>query len=596
MAKKEISNLDYTELKENLKDFLRSQDRFSDYDFDAANINVIIDLLTFVTQYNGFYTNMVGSEMFLDSAQLRESVVSRAKHLGYTPRSARSSVATVDVKVLVGTGQTPTLPLTLDRDHTFTTRINGVSYKFTPIQTYVLNSQDENGDYIFRDVEIIEGERLTHRYEVDSSQIKQRFLLPNKNVDESTLTVKVREESTSESFSVYKRHDNITEVDGDDLVYFLQEVEDEYYEVYFGDDVIGKAPVDGNIVEIDYLVSSGEGAEGASTFSVNPKIDDGQFSLLVLPDTVVPAGNFYPAESVESIKRLAPLNYEAQNRAITESDYLAILQSKLPDIEFIRVWGGEENDPPQFGKVFISAKPEDRLFYSTDEKDLIVRNILEPVSTISVEHVFVDPEFIRINISTNVIYDASTTDLLEADIETIVRNSIQAYRDAELKGFDADFRFSRMSEYITHSDPSIHSHLTDITMAFRLYPPLNEPQCYDINFNNQLSTSPGVGKSTVDSTGFFIGGIETFLQDDGNGSLELYRLVNDQRVVVKQDMGTVDYFTGNVFIKDLSPDSLAEGINYIDIVTIPHDEDVLSLRSQIVAIEDEDIDIFVSRL
>ena len=595
MANKKIQDLDYTALKENLKEFLRSQNRFSDYDFDAANISVILDLLTFVTQYNGFYLNMVGSEMFLDSAQLRQSVVSRAKHLGYTPRTARSARAIVDVRVVTTNGPGPALPttLTLNTSTEFTTRVDGVSYKFTPLKTHILTAPNVNGQYIFQNIEIVEGERLTHRYTVDSSQVRQRFLLPNRNIDETTLTVKVRASETSPSFTVYKRHNNITEVDAESLVYFVQEVEDEYLEIFFGDGVIGKAPVDGNVVEIEYVVSSGAEVLGASSFSASSGVDN--YNLAVVTVTEV-ASNYSEAETIESIKLLAPLNYEAQNRAITENDYLAILQSKLPDVEFIRVWGGENNEPPQFGKVFISAKPENRLFYSTEEKGSIVRTILAPVSTISVEHVFVDPDFIRVGISSNVLFNDDATDLQETDIENIVRAAIEDYRETELKGFNADFRFSRLSDYISDSDPSIHSHLTDITMQYRLFPPLNIPQCYDINFNNVLSTNAPTGGSVVNSTPFLIGGILTYLQDDGNGNLELYRIVNDQRVVVKQSMGTVNYSTGEVSIMDLTPNSLPSGINYIDIIVQPKEEDIISLRNQIVIIEDENIEIFVSRL
>jgi hypothetical protein len=600
MAQRKFDKADFDNLVENLITFLKSQKKFEDYNFEASGIRTLIDLLAYNTQYKLFYLNQVSSESFLDTAVLRHSVVSLAKHLGYTPRGARSSRATVNIKVETQSA-TPDPFIILTTDEIFQTSVDGKTYFLSPVKNhiaYFINQPDLSravtGRYEFNEVEIIEGKRLLHSFTVDTSLNRQRFIIPNSGVDETSLFVQVRESESSTVATTYKQHTNLLETDNESLIYFLQEIEDEKFELIFGDGVIGKALEDGNIVEVSYVVSSGDVISNASVFKA-PNGVAGEPGVAVI--TVERATEAEEPESIESIRKLAPLWYESQNRAVTQSDYTTLLAKDIPDLEFLRVWGGENNDPPIYGVVFISAKPKDRLEYSTEEKEIILDTYVRQRNVISIEARFVDPEIIGLSLVTNVRYNSSVTSLQEDDIQAAVLTAIDNFRTTNLQGFDVDFRFSRLVKAIDNADPSILSSLTDIQLKARITPPFNVPTDYTINFNNQLDRGDVLnGVHSISSTGFLVGGIETFIQDDGKGNLEYYRIVNEERVVFKQNVGIVDYTNGLVCLTDLSVQSLPDGRTYLDIFAVPADEDVLAERNQIVVLEDEDIQVFVEKV
>ena len=589
MANRNITELDFDQILENFKTFLRSQTQFNDYDFDGAAIKILMDLLAYNTTYNNFYINMLASEMFLDSAVLRESVVSRAKHLGYIPRSIRSSKAIVDITV----NPSPDSPdyIVLDQTTRFITTVDNVRYTFTPIKTYLINPTA--GVYSISDVELIEGQRLTHRFTVnEEDELEQRFILPNKNIDETSIIVTVQESATNTNQKIYTRYQDINELTNESTVYFLQEIENEQMEIYFGDGVIGKKPVDGNVIIVDYVVSNGDAVEGASIFSTASGIS-GYSSVDI--ETKEIASDSSVIESINSIKKLAPLNYETQNRAVTKLDYETLLKKDIPEIEFIRVWGGEDNDPPYYGRVYISAKPYGSLTFTTDEKELMLENYVRPRSLISVEAVFVDPEFLQLVVSSNVLYNSRITNLTPEDVKVKVLEAIQEYKESVLRGFDADFRYSTLVKYIDSADQSIISNLTDIKIKYRIYPPFNVPTKFEFTLNNQINKGD-VEHSifSVDSTSFaFSDGIPTYIKDDGNGNLEYYRLVNGQKITYEENAGTVDYSDGHFIIESLDVASIPSGSDYVDIIVTPEKYDVIALREQIITLNDDDIVIVI---
>lgn len=588
MPQTKYTELDFTKIKDNLKTFLKSQEQFKDYDFDGAGISVLLDLLAYNTAYNGFYLNMLASEMFLDSAILRDSVVSRAKHLGYTPRSVRSTIATINIEVFPASGPGPTNPasILIDTNQKFYSVVDNKKYIFTPIKSILI--EPNAGKYIAEGVEIIEGARLTHRWTFDASAtIKQRFIIPNANIDTTQLKVTVQESANNTAISLYSLHTDLNELGPEDQVYFLQESTDNKYEIVFGDGVVGKALVDGNIVTVEYIVSSGDAPIGSKKFTPVTKIGGYDVSSIT---TVSPANGYVEQESIDSVKRLAPLAFDAQNRAVTKLDYETLIRKDIPSIQYLRVWGGEDNVPPQYGRVFVSLKPYTGLSFSTDQKAELINTYIRPRNPISIEVIIVEPDYLRLQVESLIQYRSSNTTLTEADIKSKVQAAIAEFRTTELNGFDADFRYSKFVQAIDDADPAIEGNLTNIKMKYRIYPPFNVPTKFEIKLNNAIDRGDiANGLSSIESSGFIYKGILTYAGDNGKGSLFLYRIVNDQKVVIQNDIGTVDYDLGEIILDGFLVQSIPDSKDYVDFVVTPKVQDVESLRNQILLMEDEDI-------
>lgn len=590
-----IVELDFLQVKENFKNFLKSQSQFNDYNFDGAGLSILLDVLTYNTSYLAFYLNQVASEMFLDSAQLRSSVVSRAKHLGYTPRSVRSARAFVDITIDPTLGPLSPNPasILIPTTQEFSTIVDAKTYYFTPIRSVLINPV--SGVYKASNVELIEGKRLSFRWTVDStSSLKQRFIIPNANIDTSVLVVKVQESATNPSTKIFTLNDDITEITSESQVYFLQETDGGKYEIYFGDGTVGQKLNDGNIVIVEYIVSSGEAVLGAKSFAaVNKVAGYNSYSI----KTVSVAADFYEQEDIDSIKLLAPLNYEAQNRAVTKGDYETLIKKDIPSIQYVRVWGGEDNDPPEYGRVFVSLKPFTGLSLSEDQKQNLINTYIRPRNIISLEVQIIEPDYLFLQVESVVLFRSRNTTLTDVDIQTAVKNAILSFSARELNGFDADFRYSKLVEAIDDADSSIQGNLTSIKLKYRIFPPFNRPTKYDIKTNNALSKGDATnGISSINSTGFIFRGIQTFISDDGKGSLYLYRLVNDQKVVVQAGIGQVDYDTGRIILNALEVQSIPNGQDFIDFILTPAKNDVTALREQILLLEEDDIGIAVEDL
>lgn len=588
MAQTKYTELDFTKIKENLKTFLKSQEKFKDYNFDGAGISVLLDLLAYNTAYNGFYLNMLASEMFLDSAIMRESVISRAKHLGYTPRSVVSSTAKIDIEIFPANGPGPTSPASIlvPTTQRFYANVDNKKYIFSPTKSILI--LPNAGRYLAQDVEIIEGVRLTYRWTYDASaSVKQRFIIPNANIDTTQLKVVVQESANNPAVKLFNRHTDINELDPTSQVYFLQEADHNKYEIVFGDGVIGLGLTDGNVIIVEYIVSSGEAATGSKKFVPVEKVGGYDQSTIT---TTLAAQGFIEQESVDSVKRLAPLAYDAQNRAVTRLDYETLVRKDIPSIQYLRVWGGEDNVPPQYGRVFLSLKPYTGLSLSEDQKASLINTYIRPRNPVSIEVLIVEPDYLRIIVESQILYRQSNTTLTDADIKDKVFNSIVEFRTTQLNGFDADFRYSKFINTIDESDPSIEGNLTKIKLKYRIFPPFNVPTKFVIELNNAIDKGDAAnGISSINSTGFIYKGILTYVGDDGRGGLILYRIVNDQKVLIQAGVGTVDYTNGIIELSGLLVQSIPNSKDYIDFIIVPESQDVNSLRNQILLLEDEDV-------
>jgi hypothetical protein len=588
MPQIKFTELDFTKIKDNLKIFLKAQDQFKDYDFDGAGVSVLLDILAYNTAYNGFYLNMLASEMFLDSAVQRDSVVSRAKHLGYTPRSVRSTVATVDIEIFPsqGPGNPNPSSVYVDLNQRFYSIVDNQRYTFSPTKSFLI--QPNAGKYIAKDINLIEGIRLTHRWTFSASgSVQQRFIIPNANVDTTQLKITVQDSASTPVIKLYNLHEDLNEIGPDDQVYFLQENTNSRYEIVFGDGAIGKALIDGNIVIAEYVVSSGGSALGSKRFLPLTKIGGYDFSVIT---TTVAASGYVDQESVDSVKKLAPLAYDAQNRAVTRLDYETLIKKDIPSIQYLRVWGGEDQVPPQYGRVFVSLKPFTGLTLSEDQKVSLINTYIRPRNPISIEVVIVEPEFLRLQVNCLIQYRSSNTTLSEADIKNRVQIAIEDFRATELNDFDSDFRYSKFIQAIDAADAAITGNLTTINMKYRIFPPFNVPTKFEIKLNNPVDRGDSAnGLSAITSSGFIFKGILTYVGDDGQGSLYLFRIVNDQQVIIQRNVGTVNYVLGDIQLDGFLVQSIPGGKDYVDLTIMPKVQDIESLRNQILLMEDEDI-------
>ncbi len=577
----QVSDLDFDNIKANLKSFLQGQNEFSDYDFEGSAMSVLLDVLAYNTHYNGIYTNLAVNEMFLDSASKRSSVVSLAKMLGYLPRSVRASTATVNVTVSspVGSPSSLTLPALSE----FTTQIDGVAYTFYN-QSSISITPNALGAYIFQNVPIIQGTPLSYSYGVTAGT---KYIIPNENADLSTLTVRVQEDQNSSAYTTYTFADNITDVSSTTRAFFLKEIDELLYEVYFGDGIIGFAPPNGSRLLLNYFVTDGDVANDATSFTyTGSSISGGTVSI----NTVSAAEGGQEIETIDSIRFNAPRNYSAQNRAVTSEDYKVILPNLFSNIDSVNVWGGEDNNPPIYGKVFIAIKPLSGETLSNATKDLIKNTILKDKNVVSIIPEVVDPKYLYIKLTATVYYNSQSTSRTEDTIKSLVRDTIINYNDTDLNSFDGMFRFSKLSKLIDASEESILSNITTIKLVRSFTPTFGSRTSYVIELDNPIY-SEGVPEQSVVSDGFLIEGSDNtyFLEDDGIGNLRLYFLVGttNTKRYINDTAGTVNYATGYITIDDINIASASD--NTVTLTIKPSSNDVVSVRSQLVSILEDEI-------
>ena len=576
-GKLEITDLDFDKIKTNLKTYLKGQSEFTDYDFEGSGLSVLLDILAYNTHYNAFMANMLANEMFLDTAVKRNSVVSHAKALGYTPTSASAPIATVNILVTDASGPA----ITLSAGHLFNSSANREPYQFVNISEKTVIPV--NGIYQFSDVNLYEGTWIENSFTVNISDADQTFILDNANIDISTLSVKVQNSSTDSVTTTFTKANNLVEVKSTTNAFFVQETIAGEWEVYFGDGIVGRKLIDGNIVIVNYVITNKTEANGANHFISAATI--GGFTDIAVTVQTAAAGGAEP-ENIKSIKYKAPFNYAAQNRAVTANDYKTLIPQIYPNIESIAVWGGEYNDPPVYGKVYISIRPKGGSFL-TDTSKADIKKKLKDYTVASVTPELVDPESIKIIPIVNFKFNSISTTKTAADLETAVRKNIDTFNSDELKQFAGIFRHSNFSTTVDNADTSIESNITTIKMSAPLAPTLNSSTKYTVKFNNPLYHPHAGHMAILSSTGFTIlGNTNTlYFDDDGSGNLRTYYLIGTIQTYLDLTAGTIDYNTGELIVNALILDSVVNTDATITFTIQPASNDVVPVRNQILEID-----------
>ncbi len=485
-----ITNPDFDTIKSNLKNFLRAQDVFSDYDFEGSGLANLIDLLAYNTHYMSFYMNMIANESFLDTASIRSAVVSHAKMLGYTPTSTTSAIARINLTFTQANNPAVAnlTALTIPRFTRFSSSaLNGVNYIFSNLQEVTVSKA--NNAFTFNNLVLTEGTPVNYVFEYNqATNPKQEFLLPDVGVDTKTIEVIVQNSTLDATQSTYFLAQNATEVSSGSRVYYIEESDNLKYRIYFGDDILGKKLSDGNIVIVSYLLSSGGAANKSTNLTLLNSV--GGLSVGNVAMVQVAAGGG-AAESIDKIKFTAPKNFVSNNRAVTKNDYIALIEREYPSLESVNVWGGEENDPPVFGKVFISAKPATGYEITATEKQFIIDQIINPLSVVTVTPEFIDPDYNYLNLSVKATYDPSATTKTIGEIQTTIKVAIYLFARQNLNAFNSYFKISRLMREIDNADTSILSNQIDLKIEKRLEPSLNSTRNYTINFYTELARSTG---------------------------------------------------------------------------------------------------------
>lgn len=582
-----VSEVDFTSIKSNLKTYLTSQDAFKDYNFEGSAMNTLLDVLSYNTHYNAVYANMVANEMFLDSAVKRDSVVSLAKHLGYTPSSSTSPTARINITVNNPVGAPA--QLTMPKGTVFRSRVSDNNYQF--VTTADVTIVPTEGVYTFTNIDLREGTLLQLFY-TKNSALTQRFIIPEPNIDTSVLSVKVQNSVSDLETRTFTKAENILDIKNTSNVYFINGVENGQYEITFGDGVLGTALDDGNIIILEYIVSNEDEANGASTFTLATAVGGSTNATIT---TVINAQNGGPRETVDSIKFNAPKFYSAQNRAVTAEDYKVILPKLYNNVDTMQVWGGEDNDPPVYGKVFMSIKPKTGRSLTTSTKDAIKNDILKSKTMVSITPEIVDPVYICIIPTINAYWNPNATTSTYTDISAKVRTAVMNYATTEIKNFDSVLRYSKLTNIIDRADVGIVSNITTLRCERHFDAILNVKSKYTINFYNPLFTQ-GVGAPTnLSSTGFTIAGLANtlYLDDDGGGNIRSYYLEegSSTRVYVNSQQGQIDYATGKIVIDQLNVTATTLDNNAVEVFVTLNSNDIVSVRNVLLMINESDITV-----
>jgi hypothetical protein len=588
-----VTEFDFDEVKDNLKIFMRNQNEFKDYDFEGSGLSALLDVLAYNTHYLGFNANMLANEMFLDSSQLRSSVVSHAKTLGYTSRSATASNATVDVFL-----NTSNPSATMPAGTIFTASVGDTSYQF--VTTTAVTSLLSGSTIEFSDVIIYEGSYVSSRYTVDTQNVEQRFLINDDRADTATLTVKVQNSLSDSTLTTYTLATDIAALTSASNVYFLQEVEDGKYEIYFGDGILGTTLEDNNILIMNYVVTNKGAANGATTFVSAAAIDTvNSVNVRVVSQAT---GGSEP-ESIESIKYNAPLDFASQGRCVTTEDYKTYVRQLFANTQAVSVWGGEDgsfsnvtgaSDVAEYGKVFISIKSITGLNLTETQKAQLVTG-LAPYTVASITPVIVDPSILNLILSVNFKFDSNATTNTREGLESIVSSTVTNYNNTNLKIFNSVFRHSQLTSLIDASDPSILSNITTVALGSLYTPSTSGSFSFTINFGNQLY-NPHSGHNSsaggiISSTGFYIqdNTNEMFFDDDGAGNLRIFYLVSGSRIYYSSVAGTVNYISGVVSVNPLYITSVSNvddnSSSAIRMTASPASVDIVSSRNQITEID-----------
>ena len=580
-----VSDLDFNDIKRNLKTFLQSQSQFQDYDFEGSSLAILLDILSYNTHYMAYLANMATNELYLDSADIRNNIVSLAKMLGYTPSSPRAPKASINLVVNNGTGTS----ITMAKGTVFNSSVSDSTYQY--ITNEDITTTPANGVYTFSDVTLYEGTLVKFKYTVDETDVDQRFIIPSANTDTSTLKITVQNSATDTTSNTYSLSSGYSGVKADSKVYFIQEGSDGKFQVYFGDGVTGNKLVDGNVVILEYIVTNKTDSNGAKNFTLQGSV--GGFTDVSITTNSVSQGGS-EAEDNESVKFNAPLNFVAQDRAVTTTDYETLVQQIYPNALSVSAWGGEDDETPRYGIVKIAIKAGSGSTL-TDQTKLDIVNGLKPYNVASVKPEIVDPETTSVLLTSNIKYNANSTTKSKDTLKSDIISTITNYNTSSLQKFDGVYRHSKITGLIDDTDASILSNTTTIKIRKSLTPVINSATKYDVYFRNALY-NPHSGHNTaaggiLSSTGFKVSGDnnEMFLDDDGNGNVRRYYLVSGVKTYADSTQGTINYTNGQVTLNLLNVASISNirgaSSTIIEITVQPSSNDVVPVRDQIVEID-----------
>lgn len=580
----DASELDFTSYKEKLKTFLKSQDRFKDYDFDGSDISVMLDLLAFNTYQNGFMLNMTGSEMFQDTAVMRESVVSHAKELNYVPRSRTSSIAAVDVSI--SPIDQPSL-IVIPKFYSFVSQSPAQNRSYIFSTNEAITIRNNGGEYLASNVAVYEGRVVTEYFTANTSS---RFLISSANCDISSLDVNVQASRTDTSNTTFTKAEKLYGLSGESDVYFLQGAERDQYEILFGNGVIGRKLSDGNVVKITYRDCSGAEGDGLTRFAPAGTID-GYANINVSTTQGQKSSGGGEREDVESIRFNAPRHYAVQGSAINADDYVTMVRENFPSIQTVTVFGGEELPQKRYGKVVVAAKPFGGQFVTNALKSSII-NYLSDRNSVEIDPIFLDPDFFYAEVTSNVYYFPDNTSKTTNDMESTINDAIMKYSNSSLSDFKKSFLLSRLSNAIDRSDASIDSNDTSVRFVKRIAPVLGIAQTIIIDFSTPLSVSTR-GVNTVESS-YFTYTVQdvnytAYIADDGNGKLNIYTQGADNKdIILVSNIGKVNYAKGSIVTNPLF---FTDYRGYINFYVRTVSRDLKVTRNQILQIDPVDISV-----
>lgn len=595
MALINVSSLDFSDIRTSIKDQIRINPNFTDYDFEGSTLSFLIDILAYNTYISSFNANVLSNEVFIDSATIRENVVALARNIGYIPRPRKS--ASADISFFIDSTQFPTPPqtITLKKGSVATSRgsFSDQSFVFSiteDVTVPVIRNQAR-----FNNIKIYEGTYVEENFTFSSANKTQRFILSNPGIDYTTLVVRVKQDQFSTSSVTYSRSDSLFQIDGSSNVYFIQEVEDERYELLFGDGIFGRQLSDGSFIEVSYVVSNGESGNGISNFSFSGTLFDNNGTLIARDISEIftseQSNGGSSIESIKSIKTYAPRIYSSQNRAVNSNDYEAIVKNLYPEAEYIASFGGEELDPPRFGRVLITIKPTNGFFVSTGTKQNIIRE-LKKYAVAGIVPEILDAKILFITFNTRVFYKSTFSSSLN-DLKTKVSESITKFANSkEVNSYNARFKYSKFLSLIDNSDNAISSNATEINMKRILQPVINKFAEYEICFKNKFLVSAGSGN--IRTSGFKVAGISDTVyisdvvnSDNKTGILNLCTFKNNTLRVVKSNVGTVDYIEGEILVSALNIVSteLTSSVPIIEFVSSPALKDVYSVNELLLELD-----------
>ena len=571
-----ISDLDFDLIKTNLKEFLKTQDQFTDYDFEGSGLNVLLDVLAYNTHYNAMYTNLAINEMFLDSASKRDSVISIANNYGYLPISVTSSKANISMTIPVGNSTSSAL--SLPKFSPFLANVSGTEYIFYTLSENIGLRNESLLRYEFNSIDIYEGKPVVEKFNYLTNT---KIILQNQNIDIKTIKLSVNDPTSINSVS-YKHVESVLTLNSSSEVFFIKEIEGQKYEIYFGKNNLGKEPEIGSVITVEYVVTNGSDANGVKLFTYS-----GQNSGALPTITVnkVSSGG-REIETVDEIKYNVSHKYKIQDRAVTVSDYTDLIKTNYPDIDTISCWGGDSMSPPIYGKIYVCIKPKSSLFLTTSDKNTIVEDIIKPKSILGISPVMVDPVYNTVQLETTIYYNPNLTNRSSSQVQQAVRQSIIDYNETELQKFDGILRYSRLIRAIDDADKAIINNITTVKLRRIVDVIFNLSVSYRIQLNNAIY-QPGVPEETVLTNGFYIGSSNTvyYIDDDGVGNLRLFYYNPDTfiKIFVNTSIGTVNYDTGELYINSLFISGVVE--SDLEFIVKTKSNDIVSKFNQIVNID-----------